>query len=82
MSSLLSSDSVNILAAANAGNNNEYTTITCCWATAINIASNNTSEEVSSMQSGRAYIKEFHGRFVGWKSEQQQASRKLEELRS
>jgi hypothetical protein len=41
MSSLLSSDSVNILVAANAGNNSEYITI---------IASNNTSEEVFSMQ--------------------------------
>jgi hypothetical protein len=33
MSSLLSSDSVNILAAANEGNNSEYIIITCYWAT-------------------------------------------------
>jgi hypothetical protein len=33
MSSLLSSDSVNILAAANAGNNSEYIIVTCYWAT-------------------------------------------------
>jgi hypothetical protein len=32
MSSLLSSDSVNILAAANASNNNEYIVISCYWA--------------------------------------------------
>jgi hypothetical protein len=33
MSSLLSSDSVNILAAVNAGNNSEHIIITCYWAT-------------------------------------------------
>jgi hypothetical protein len=33
ISSLLSSDSVNILAAANADNNSEYIIITCYWAT-------------------------------------------------